>query len=463
MIRVFNVYFPKRTLFLAASEGFLIFLALLAASYTRLGGDTFLTLFYEQGFYKIAIASGVCVLCMYYYDLYDLVLLSNSREVITRLFQVMGTACVILSILYYAYPMIRLGRGIFVIGIFFVGISLAGCRRLFFLFNSSARLVRRAVVLGDGPLATSLARELEKRPHMGVRLVGYLGSQPALTQEMDGLRHLGRVEDLPALVEGERIEQVIVTMRDGRGRLPVAELLQLKACGVLVQDGADFYEAATGRVPIDSLRLSWLLFSPGFHLSRGRRIYKRIASLILASAGLVFSFPVMALVALAIRLDSAGPVIFRQRRVGKDGKLFTLYKFRSMRQDADGDGQPRPAQEKDARFTRVGRWLRRTRLDELPQIYNILRGDIYFIGPRPFTPNIEEELAEQIPFYRQRLTVKPGATGWAQVNRGYCETLEDNVEKLGYDLFYIKNVSVGLDLLILFRTIKILLLGRGAR
>jgi len=166
---------------------------------------------------------------------------------------------------------------------------------------------------------------------------------------------------------------------------------------------------------------------------------------------------------LAVRLDSVGPAIFRQRRVGQDGKLFTLYKFRTMVVGSDRNDNPRPAETADRRFTRVGRWLRRTRMDELPQIGNILRGDMHLVGPRPFVLNQEQECLEKIPYYRQRWVVKPGATGWAQVNRGYCATIKDNEEKLAYDLFYIKNASIGLDLLILFKTMKILLLGRGSR
>jgi lipopolysaccharide/colanic/teichoic acid biosynthesis glycosyltransferase len=171
----------------------------------------------------------------------------------------------------------------------------------------------------------------------------------------------------------------------------------------------------------------------------------------------------MLLIAIAIRLDSPGPALFRQKRIGKNGKVFTLYKFRSMRVDADHDGFPRPVEKDDQRLTRVGCWLRRSRMDELPQLYNILRGDMYFIGPRPFVVEQERELGRQIAYYRYRWTVKPGATGWAQIHRGYCSTLDDNTEKLAYDLYYIKNVSVGLDLLILFETVKILLLGRGSR
>jgi lipopolysaccharide/colanic/teichoic acid biosynthesis glycosyltransferase len=260
------------------------------------------------------------------------------------------------------------------------------------------------------------------------------------------------------------VDQIIVAMGDRRGNLPVQQLLGLKAQGIDVRDGMDVYEALNRQVHVDSARLtSWLLFSGGYRVSKGMLFYKRLCSVIFSLLGFLVTLPLMGLIALVIRLDSEGPAIFRQERVGKDGKIFTLFKFRSMFDGADQDGKHKPAQIGDGRCTRVGRVLRRTRLDELPQLYNILRGDMYFIGPRPFVPDQEEKLATKIPYYEQRWTVKPGATGWAQVSRGYCATIEDNVEKLSYDLFYIKNMSMGLDFLVFLKTLKVLLLGRGGR
>jgi lipopolysaccharide/colanic/teichoic acid biosynthesis glycosyltransferase len=245
--------------------------------------------------------------------------------------------------------------------------------------------------------------------------------------------------------------------------LPFEALLQLHGLGVKIQEGSEVYEAVTGKVPLESLGLSWLLSSLDLQRSRPSLIYKRAASLVLSVLALILFLPAMILISCAIRLDSAGPVIFRQKRVGEQGKIFTLYKFRTMVDGADQDDNHRPAEADDSRFTRVGRLLRRTRMDELPQLFNIFRGDMHFVGPRPFVFNQEQECLEKIPYYRIRWAVKPGATGWAQVNRGYNVSIEDNKEKLAYDLFYIKNFSWGLDLLIFVKTIKILLLGRGSR
>ena len=261
-------------------------------------------------------------------------------------------------------------------------------------------------------------------------------------------------------MKSQGVQRIIVALGERRGRLPVDALLQLKERGVQVQDGSELYEIITGKLNLDALRPSMLLFSPGFQLSPVFRFYKRMFSLLFGGVTLVLAAPFMVLIAVAIRLDSPGPVIFRQPRVGRHGRQFTLYKFRSMYTGSDNS---RPAEERDERFTRVGRVLRAARLDELPQLWNILIGDMHLVGPRPFVPEQESCLVEQIPFYRLRWSVRPGATGWAQVCRGYCATVEDNSEKLAYDLFYIKHLSIGLDLLVVFKTAKTLLLGRGAR
>lgn len=463
MVRLFNVYYPKRTLILLFGEVLIIGASFLAAALVRFGSDVSLKLNYEIGFGRIALVSGVCLLCLYYFDLYDTGIITNAFEVLTRLVQVLGATCVITAFLYYVFPLVRLEMSFLVLALFFIGICLAASRNLFFALNKSMFLSERAIILGGGLLAESIAAEVQKRPELGLRVLGRVG-EPANSGMSDhSLPCLGDVENLSALVERAHVSQVIVAMTERRGRLPVESLIQLKAKGVQIQNGEEVYENLAGKVPVDSFRLSWLLYSPGPTVSKPILLYKRVASVLFSALGLLIFSPLMALIAVAIRLDSTGPVLFRQKRVGKDGKIFTLYKFRSMRAETEVNGDYKPARENDERFTRVGRWLRRARLDELPQLYNIFRGDIYFVGPRPFVPNQEKDLVEQIPFYRQRWIVRPGATGWAQINQGYCATLEDNIEKLAYDLFYIKNMSIGLDLLIAFRTVKVMLLGRGGR
>jgi sugar transferase (PEP-CTERM system associated) len=461
MVRIFKVYFPGRILLLVLTEAVLIALAQLVAMFAWFGSDTELALIYDNGVAKASVPFVLCILCMYYYDLYDSSLLSNGREAVVRLVQVLGTVCVVSALAYYAFPPLQLARVPFVLGIILAGVALFVWRRLFVSLNRSERLAERVALVGCGSLATDLPLEVNKRAELGFTMVGYLGTPTSAAPDL--LRNLGSVDELKSVVKRERIDRLMVALSDRRGSLPVWELLDLKARGLRVQDGAEVYEAITGKVHLDSLRPSWFLFSDGFRVSRFILSYKRAASLVLSVVGLILAAPVMLLVAIAIKLDSPGPAIFRQKRVGVDGLPFTVFKFRSMIDNADGGGSVRPATAEDARITRVGHYIRKLRLDELPQLLNILRGDMYFIGPRPFTPNLEAELAAAIPFYSQRSRIRPGATGWAQVNRGYCESIEDNAEKLAYDLFYIRNMSIGLDCLILFQTIKILLLGRGGR
>jgi sugar transferase (PEP-CTERM system associated) len=460
MIRLFNAYFPTRTLLLTVTEALLVTLGFVVAVVFWAGTamDANIYLLYENGFGRIGLVVGVFLLLMYYFDLYDSIVLSNRREVVTRLVGVLGCSFVTLSVLYYAFPEIRLAGTTLWLGVAIVGTTVPAWRKLFFVMNRSARFSERAILYGDGPLAKPLMEEIGCRADLGVRVVGFVGA------ETDLVRGISRYQedDLEDMVVEQGVRRIVITMADRRGKMQVQKLLRLKTRGVYIQDGPEYYESITGKIPLDSLRLSWLLFSPGFHVRAALRLYKRVFSLILSSLAILITSPIMLLAALAIRLDSPGPVIFRQKRVGEQGKLFTVFKFRSMFDGSDKKALT-PAEHGDVRVTRVGKWLRRTRVDELPQLFNIMKGDMAFVGPRPFVPEQEEECAAKIPFYRERWLVKPGATGWAQINRGYNVTLEDNREKLAYDLFYIKNVSFGLDLFIMFSTVKILRLGRGGR
>jgi sugar transferase (PEP-CTERM system associated) len=461
VIRLFNAYFPSRTLILAFSEACVVVLAFTISCVFWMGRDADLFLNYEYGFLKITLITAVFIICMYYGDLYDSLILTNRREVIIRLIQVLGAGTLVLAMLYSIYPKTRLGAKNFALGLLLVLLLLWFWRELFLWLFRSKHLLERAVLVGDGPLAKKLSEEILKRPDVGLQLVGYVSASAPEFQ--NGLHYLGTPDRLADVVRGQGVRHVLVTMSDRRGNLPLNELLAIKSQYAKVQDGAEIYEKLTGKLHIESLRLSWLLFSPGFHTSRWLLMWKAVFSFAISLFLLVLFSPVMLLIAVTIRLDSPGPVIFRQKRVGKRGKIFTLYKFRSMFDGADSDERHAPAEEDDERITRLGRVLRRTHLDELPQLYNILRGDMHFVGPRPFVPDQEEEYVKAIPFYSQRWNVKPGATGWAQINRGYCTTVEDNADKLAYDLFYIKNISVSLDLLILFKTVKTLVLGRGGR
>lgn len=444
-------------------------IAFLAAMLARLGtDDASIELSYEQGFLKIGVIAFAFIICMHYFDLYDSSVLGNRREVLARLIQVSGSASALLAFIYYVYPPLKLGRGILLIGLLLVALLLFLWRRLFLAVNAMPQFAERALVLGDGPLAEPLVREFQSRPELGLRVVCQLSTSdnghafPADAQS-ESLPVMASTPDLRTAVNHYRINRIIVAMGDRRGKLPVEFLLALKSHGVQIQDGAEVYEAITGKVPVECLQLGWLLFSPGFHVSNLLLFYKRTASVSMAILGLLLTLPLLPLIALAIKLTSRGPIIYSQQRVGRDGAVFHCYKFRTMRADAEADIGPTWASDDDPRITPTGRFLRVSRLDEIPQLWNVLKGDMSFVGPRPERPEFVERLKKEILHYDWRHSVRPGITGWAQIRYRYGNSVADAREKLRYDLFYIKNISPGLDFLIVFETIKTILLGRGAK
>jgi len=463
MVRLFNVYYPKRTLALVAVEAVLIILALLVPLTVEFGSDTPLVLGYEAGFLRIFVAAAIFMACVYYVDLYSASVLANPRETRARIFACVGAACIILAAVYAIAPTIRLGEMVILPGIVLSAMGLFASRATFYSLSRSSRLAQRAILLGQGPLMYRLAEEIPHRPELGIRLDGYIGAPPGDVSLPQGLTYLGDSKAFAEILRDRPADHVIVTMSDRRGSLPVQELLRLKTEGVLVEDGARFYETISGRLPLDVLRAGSMLFSDGFHVSASGLLKKRLSSLVISAVALVICSPIMLLVALAIMAESRGGALFRQVRVGMGGRTFEILKFRSMRVGAESESGPVWAQDNDPRITRVGRVIRKLRLDELPQLINVLRGEMNLVGPRPERPHFVNMLSELIPYYGLRHSVPPGVTGWAQVSYPYGSTIEEGRVKLEYDLFYIKNMSLSLDLLIVFSTLKIVLLGRGAK
>ena len=446
MIRSQHAYLPARLLFLGASEILLATSAFLVAMVAFHGLlNTIISLSYQQGAIKILLVIVTIAVCMYYFDLYDPLILHSGRETFTRLVQVLASMCFIVAALYALFPSVRLNRYVFIVGTFAAGLFLLLWRELF--VSTWPMFRERVLVFGSGNLAGFLLQEMRNHPELNLEVVHHIPESQSGNYSAELVR----------TVEQQRIRKIIVALGDRRGRLPFDSLLELKRQGIFIQDGHDLYETLTGKIDLSTLRPSSILFSPEFQPSRFYPIMKRIASFLIALTILVLALPVMLLVAIAIRLDSEGPVMLNQRRVGKLGRIFTVHKFRSMYQGSENTTIHRPASQQDERITRVGHWIRARRLDELPQLWNVLRGDMELVGPRPFVPNQEEDCVRTIPFYRQRWAIPPGLTGWAQVNRGYCETLADNADKLAYDLFYIKHMSLGLDMLVVVRTAKMLL------
>jgi len=410
---------------------------------------------------KVLSLAVLTALFLYLGDLYNIRLPMGRRETLARLLICQGAAGITLAAVGFAIPALRFGRFAFFAITLTTTLGLAAWRMLWLSAWSNERMKLRVLVVGVGPVARSIAElvETNSRPFV---ILGFLDDALGAADAIpDGYELLGKTTDLPGIVEETHPDLVVVAQIERRGHFPAKALLDCRLRGIQVEDWPTFYEKATGKILVTSLRPSWLIFADGFVKTRRTEVVKRFLDMTLAFAALVLALPVMAAVAVLIKLDSAGPVLFRQPRLGKNGAVFILNKFRSMRADAEKETGPVWAQERDPRITRVGAFLRLTRLDELPQLFNVLVGHMSFIGPRPERPEFVFELQKVIPFYMERLCVKPGITGWAQVRYRYGASVNDALQKLQYDLYYIKNLSLFLDLLILLNTVQVVLFARG--
>ncbi len=456
-MQLFNRYVSTRSLTVFAAEVLLIFGSVALAAALQNGGDL------ADNLWKIALVTVVCQLCLYYNDFYDLTLVHSNRELIVRLLQAVGAASIVLAALYFTMPALMIGDGIFVSALFVFLVGILGWRLLFNRLTGSLKLQERILIVGTGDTARKVARQILDQHDFAYSIIGFIDQDASrIGERIVNPAIIGTAADIPALLARHQIDRIVVGMADRRGRFPVEELLAAKMAGVRVEDATTTYERVTGKILIDDLRPSWLIFSDGFRVSRATRWMKRTIDLTFSIVLAVLSFPVMVLAAVAIWLESGGPILYCQERVGENGRPFTLCKFRSMRTDAEKGGTPIWAKDGDDRVTRVGRFIRTTRIDELPQLWNVVRGDMSFVGPRPERPYFVDELAKAIPFYQQRHAVKPGLTGWAQVKYRYGASLEDAMEKLRYDLYYIKHLSVFFDLTIVFDTVKVVLFRKGA-
>jgi len=452
-----------RTSLLLLAEAAVVFGAIVGAVYLRLGlEDSQNELVLRQGFLKATLATLFCLASFYLFDLYDFVVMHDRRELVLRLVQALGLAWVALALAFYAFPQLMLGRGISLIALALALGLMVGWRISIHWLLGHPDFGEKILIVGSGTFAVEVAREMLERPDAGYRIAGFVGSDPELLgKSLINPRVIGLTSELDEVVRREGIDRIIVAMGERRGQLPTNELLQLSLAGTVnIEEGASFYERVTGRVSLDMIRPSWLIFSSRGRQTRISGITRNIVHRIVALVGALFSLPIAIVTAMLIKLDSRGPILYQQERVGKNGGAFTVMKFRSMRTDAEKAG-PVWAAEDDDRTTRVGKIIRKLRIDEIPQFWNILRGDMDFVGPRPERPHFVSQLAEEIPFYQQRHLIAPGLTGWAQIKYPYGASIEDARQKLQYDLYYIKNQSLMLDAIILFETVKIILFGRG--
>jgi sugar transferase (PEP-CTERM system associated) len=371
---------------------------------------------------------------------------------------------VALTLVFYALPQVFVGRGVLGSSLLAGFLGVLTTRAAFARFATVDARKRRVLVLGTGVNASRIQELLEDDASLGFLVVGYvpLNDARTLVPEFRTAEKSGPLMDLA--IEREA-DEIVVAVDDRRRRLPVDEILDCKMSGFQVLDLLTFFEKEIACIKIDLLHPSWIIFSSGFMLGAavvyGKRMFDIFVSLVL----LVVFGPLMVLVALASLVESRGrdPIFYHQVRVGQHGTLFRLHKFRSMRVDAESDGVARWATQNDARVTRLGAFLRKTRLDELPQIFNVLQGQMSLVGPRPERPEFVEQLSKSIPFYAERHRVQPGVTGWAQMLYSYGASVEDAKRKLEYDLYYVKHAGVFLDLIILLQTVEIVLLGKGAR
>lgn len=457
MIRLFNVYYPVRTLVLLIGEALIVWTSFLLGAVYELREDSYLVLNYEGGYLKILGVTILVLLCSHALDLYDTSRLNTKSELYFRLLMVPGVLAFILAAVSWIRPNYLLGNGSSAIGLLILTFALFGWRIGFTWLVQLPILVERVYVLGTGERAQRVVLGLRQTPELGVEIASWTGKmEGAMTREAVAA-HLMEV------VHKQKVHRVIVATPDRRGMIPMRELLDLRMQGVKIEEATTWLEKISGKIEVENLYPSWLIFGDGFHRSATFIAIRRAISLVISLVGLVLTLPLLPLIVLAIRLDSKGPILYTQTRVGKGGRLFKVIKFRTMREDAEAESGPRWADDKDPRVTRVGKFLRASRLDEIPQLWCVLKGEMAFVGPRPERPEFIEWLSKEIPYYGVRHMVRPGVTGWAQVKYRYGSTVDDAREKLQYDLFYIKNASIGLDLLIMFQTVKTVLLGRGAQ
>jgi sugar transferase (PEP-CTERM system associated) len=456
VIRLFKVYYPLRTLILLAGEALIVWISFVLGTMLR-SQDSWLLLNVEGGYLKILAVTFVVLLLSHWLDLYDTASLEKNWEQGARILLVMGSVALVLSAVGFLFPAFMPGNGSALFGLVILTFTLFCWRGAYSWMAKQPFLRERVYVLGTGERAERLVNGLRQRVTLGIEVVGWTGNvQGELTRE-------SVASDLVGVARGRGVHRVIVAMPDRRGTLPVEELLELRLGGLRVEEATSWLEKISGRIEVEQLYPSWLIFAEGFRFSVFFRLLRRLLNFFVALVALLLSLPLIPLIVLAVKLGSPGPALYRQQRVGRRGKIFYCYKFRTMRQDAEADTGATWAADSDPRITRIGRFLRSSRLDEIPQLWCVLKGDMHFVGPRPERPEFVEWLRKEIPYYGVRHVVRPGITGWAQVQYKYGNTLEDAREKLQYDLFYIKNASLGLDLLIMFQTIKIVVLWRGAK
>lgn len=457
-----------RSVLLVAGETALLVAAVVTSSIVIGGSYAWSLLTDDTAFIRVLLIVLVCQLCLHYADLYDLRTIIGRGDLARRLLRAIGATSLILGIAYWLFPLLVVQQGVFLLSAALAILLVMAWRSAFEVISARVAPRERLLLVGTSPAAVVLARELfERRQELGVDIVGFVDPDPTrVGAPVINPGVVGTIDDIPALAARMRVDRVVVSLSDERGKLPMDKLLDMRlGSGVLFDHLASVYEDYTGKIALENLRPSWLVFSTGFRKTRLLMITKRAFDVAASVAGLVLAAPLMLASAVLLKLESPrDPILYHQERVGLNGVPFTIHKFRTMRSDAEArTGPVWSGGDRDPRITAVGRFMRKTRLDEIPQLWNVLRGDMSLIGPRPERPAFVEQLTRAIPFYGQRHVVKPGVTGWAQVRYSYGASVEDALEKMQYDLYYVKHLSLAFDLVIALETVKTVVLRRGAR
>jgi sugar transferase (PEP-CTERM system associated) len=452
---------------LALVETAIVVLAMHAAIFFRFDGFSSTLRAFESTVGPIwpraLLVAVVFLASLFALGLYQLRHRSNFTGVVVRLALAILLAEAALALVFYVAPSMYVGRGVTVLIGGFAFIGLAITRYVFLRLVDEEIFKRRVLVWGAGKRAAYIARRLRRRTDQrGFRIVSYVRA-PGDGEQVAHARSVEKPGDLVRLALRQRVEEIVVAMDDRRAGFPTAELLECRLRGIQVSDIVTFLERESGRVSVDLMHPSWLIFSNGFRSDFLRLASKRIFDIVASLGMLALTLPISLLTAVLIWLEDRGPVFYRQSRMGQNGRPFRIVKFRSMRVNAEPDGEARWAAPDDPRITRVGALIRRLRIDEIPQLYNVLVGHMSFVGPRPERPQFVEQLASAIPFYPERHFVKPGITGWAQVRYSYGSSAKDAREKLEYDLYYVKHHSLAFDLMVLLQTVEIVLFRIGAR
>lgn len=465
MYYIFNRYLSLKTIIILVSEFIFIFLIALLTIAIRFGFDKSVILSYDTHLLKTSLITGSYIITFYYFNLYSPELFRPGRQMVIKLLQASTVGSILLFSIYFIFPDLKTWRGILLLNILILPPLFLGWRILLSKWMHVKLTSRRVLIIGSGELAKRIGSEIfNNHDEHGLRLFGFIDDDPVkLGQSIVNPGVIGGYGDITRIVNTENIDSIIVALHDRRAKLPMSALLDCKLKGVSIEEGETFNERMTGKIPLDHLKPSWVVFSDGFKSLRSKKLLKRVFDISVSTVGLIFSAPVMLITAVLIKLESEGPVMYKQLRVGEHGKEFSIYKFRSMRQDAETGTGPVWAKTDDDRITRIGRNIRKLRIDELPQLINVIKGDMSFVGPRPERAYFINKLKEVIPYYEMRNVVKPGVTGWAQIKYPYGATFNDALEKLQYDIYYIKNMSPLLDIMIFFWTIKVVLTGKGAR